>query len=112
DVHEAKAAEDAIAASEARFRLLADNMADIIVCYGRDSVLTFVSGATQATLGYAPDELIGRNVDGLIHPDDVTASLPLYEHHIEQGPGAAPFRVEYRMTRKDGSVVWLEAHPR
>jgi PAS domain S-box-containing protein len=112
DIHETKAAEEVLAASEAHLRLLADNMGDIVACYGRDGVVTFVSGATQATLGYAPEELIGRNVDALIHPDDIDAYNPLYERHVDQGPGAPPFRFEYRMTRKDGSVVWLEAHPR
>ncbi|HEY9216575.1 MAG TPA: PAS domain S-box protein [Phenylobacterium sp.] len=112
DIHDAKAAEEDLAASEARFRLLADNMGDIVSCYGADGVLTFVSGATQATLGYAPEELIGRNVDALIHPDDLKAAHALYERKRSEGPGVAPFLCQYRMTRKDGSVVWLEAHPR
>ena len=112
DVHEIKAAEEVLAASEARYRLLADNMGDIIACYGRDGVLTFISGATKATLGYEPAELLGRSVDSMIHPDDLEQAAVLYEQNFQKGVGAAPFHFEYRMIRRDGSTVWLEAYPR
>jgi PAS domain S-box-containing protein len=112
DVHEAKAAEEVLAASEARYRLLADNMGDVVACYGRDGILTFVSGATKATLGYEPAELVGRDINAMIHPDDAKVAAPLFERKIADGPGAPAFRFEYRMVRKDGSLVWLEAHPR
>jgi PAS domain S-box-containing protein len=112
DVHEAKAAEEDLAASEARYRLLADNMGDIVACYGRDGILTFVSGATMATLGFEPAELVGRDINTMIHPDDAKFAAPLFESHIAEGAAAPSFRFEYRMVRKDGSLVWLEAHPR
>jgi PAS domain S-box-containing protein len=112
DVHDIKAAEEILAASEARYRLLADNMGDIIACYGRDGVLTFVSGATKATLGYEPAELLGRSVDSMIHPDDLGPAAAQYRHNFQKGVGASPFHIEYRLIRSDGSIVWLEAYPR
>jgi signal transduction histidine kinase/ActR/RegA family two-component response regulator len=48
----------------------------------------------------------------MIHPDDAKVAAPLFERHIADGPGAPAFRFEYRMARKDGSLAWLEAHPR
>jgi len=112
DIDEIKAAEEILAASEARYRLLADNMGDIVACYGRDGVPTFVSGATKATLGYEPAELLGRNIGPMFHPDDLAAAEALFQQNVQKGPGSAPFRFEFRMFRKDGSIVWLEAHPR
>jgi len=112
DIDEIRAAEDVQAASEARYRLLADNMGDMIACYGRDGVLTFVAGATQAMLGYEPAELLGRQIGAMVHPDDVPLAEALFEQNFQKGQGAAPFRFEYRLYRKDGSLVWLEAHPR
>ena len=112
DIHEIKAAEEILAASEARYRLLADKMGDIVACYDADGVLTFLSGATKATLGYEPAELVGREIESLMHPDDWEVAAPLFVQHVQKGPRAADFTFEYRMFRKDGSVVWLEAHPR
>ena len=112
DIDEIKAAEELLAAREARYRLLADNMGDIIACYGRDGVLTFLSGATAVILGYEPAELLRRSIDDMVHPADRDAGMAMYAQNIEQGPDAGPFRFEYRMFRRDGTVVWLEAHPR
>jgi PAS domain S-box-containing protein len=112
DVHEQHAADAALKASEARYRLLADNMNDIVVCYGADAVLTFVSGATEAALGYTPSELIGTRMLDLAHPDDKDRATAAYRRHREAGPGAPPFRADSRLFHKDGSVVWLEANPR
>ena len=112
DIHEIKVAEEILAASEARYRLLADNMGDIIACYGRDGVLTFVSGATKATLGYEPTELLGRRIASMLHPDDLEPTAALFEANVQKGVGAAPFRFQFRLIRGDGSIVWLEAHPR
>jgi PAS domain S-box-containing protein len=49
----------------------------------------------------------------MIHPDDAKVAAPLFERKNRRRPPERPaFRFEYRMVRKDGSLVWLEAHPR
>jgi PAS domain S-box-containing protein len=111
DITEQQAAEEALAASEARYRLLADNMTDLMVCSGEDGILTFVSGAAQKILGYEPAELIGRDGTTLVHPDDRESAREQFRRSLD-GPHGEPFRAEYRTRRKDGSYVWVEAHPR
>ena len=112
DVTDSLAAEEALAASEARYRLLAENLTDLAACYAEDGVVRFVSPAAKALLGYEPEELVGRQIAGLLHPDDVARCGAAFTQHRSQGPGAGPFRIEYRMFRKDGSTIWVEAHPR
>lgn len=112
DVHGQRLADEALAASEARYRLLADNMADIIATYGRDGVVTFASGATMEILGYRPYELVGQSIGDMMHPDDLEPARQQFMSHRERGPGGPSFRVEFRMMGKDGRMVWLQANPR
>ncbi|MCR5878151.1 PAS domain S-box protein [Phenylobacterium sp. J367] len=111
DVHAQQAAAEALAESEERYRVLADQMNDMVGCYGRDGNLTFVTGACRQLLGYDPEELVGRNVADLMPQDDADAARLALRRHLELG-GNDPCRIECRMIRKDGSMVWVEGNPR
>ncbi|MGV8929241.1 MAG: ATP-binding protein [Brevundimonas sp.] len=111
DVTESVHAHDRIAASEARYRLLADNATDIIATYGLDGVFSYVSPAIEVSMGYRPEDLVGRSFWQFIHPDDVEGLKAAFVSYLKAGPGAPSPRVPYRGLRKDGQTVWLEAHP-
>jgi PAS domain S-box-containing protein len=113
DIEEQKAAADALAESERRYRLLTDHATDIIACYGEDGDFTFLSPSIATVLGYAPEELIGRHSrDTFMHPDDVQPVWQAFSDFFTDKPDAGSTRVEYRAFRKDGEMIWLEAHPR
>ena len=112
DVTELKLADAAVRESEARYRLLAHNSTDVIACYDRNAVLTFLSPALATVLGYAPEELIGKKTTSIIHPDDVASVMAGFSAYIAAGACADGFRIEYRAFRKDGRMIWLEAHPK
>jgi len=114
DVTEAVAAEQALKASEVRYRLLSENMSDIVTRFGSDGVFRYVSPSIQGVLGYAPEELTGSPIMRLIHPEDAERVRGEFAAHRELGPQASAtmFKVEFRAYRKDGSITWLEAHPR
>ena len=111
DITESVRVHDRIAASEARYRLLADNATDIIATYGLDGVFSYVSPAIEVSMGYRPEELIGRSFWQFMHPDDVDGLRAAFTAYLKAGPDAQPPRVPYRGVRKDGRTVWLEAHP-
>ena len=48
----------------------------------------------------------------IMHPDDIDPVLKKFAAYVAAGPQAPPIRYEYRAFRKDGSMLWLEAHPR
>lgn len=60
-----------LAASEAAYRLLADHATDVIIRTDFASGIVFVSPSVKEILGWAPDDLIGRRVSDLMHPDDL-----------------------------------------
>ena len=112
DVTDSARANEAVAASEARYRLLADNATDVIATYGLDGVFRYVSPAIEGSMGYRPEELVGRSFWNFMHPDDVGGVRAAFASYLKGGPGALSPRVPYRGVRKDGQTVWLEAHPK
>ena len=106
DVTARRAAETALAQSEASHRLLADNSNDIIVRIGDDGRLRFVSQASLRVLGYTPEEVLGQNANLEIHPDDFPAVLAAFRLALNGGKSSAAC---YRQHNKDGRYIWLEA---
>lgn len=60
DITQRKLAEQAVAASEKRFRDIVDVTADWIWEIGVDGRYTYTSNNVQALIGYAPDEVLGK----------------------------------------------------
>lgn len=112
DVTDSIRAHERLAASEARYRLLATNATDIIATYGLDGLFRYVSPAIEVAMGYRPEELVGRSFWNFMHPDDVAGLRAAFTSYLKAGPGAPSPRVTYRGVRKDGRTVWLEAHPK
>ncbi|MFI4975682.1 MAG: PAS domain S-box protein [Caulobacterales bacterium] len=110
DVTERRAAEQAMAQSEARYRLLAENATDIIIRYDRKGVIEFASPAVRQ-LGYEPLQVTGRNMAEFVHPEDHGRTLA---HRTAVARGAPPSdlgRTPFRGLRADGSWVWLQGNP-
>jgi PAS domain S-box-containing protein len=100
------AAEQAIAAAAAEYRMLADNSIDIVIGTASDGTKRYVSPAVRDSLGYEPAELIGPNTPELLHPDDRDAHRKILAT-LESGEASATSVI--RMRRKDGRYTWYEA---
>ena len=111
DVTEARQAERAHVASDTRYRTLAENVSDMIIEAGLDGRIRYISPASLAITGFAPEELIGRTVTDFIVEEDRAASARLLKAAVA-ARSREPWRLEYRVRRKDGEVIWLECHPR
>jgi PAS domain S-box-containing protein len=98
-----------IEASEARYRLLADQASDIIVTYGVDGIVTYVSPSVEISSGKTPVELIGRPVTDMILPEDVPALAESFRALVKLPLGQSSRGVRYRGVHSNGSVRWFEA---
>ncbi|HVF94885.1 MAG TPA: PAS domain S-box protein [Sphingomonas sp.] len=81
---------------------------DLLLMIDLEGVFREVNPAWTSLLGYAPEELIGQQVDSLVHPDDVL----LTEKALHDAAGAPLPTVENRYRHKDGSyrqISWLAA---
>ena len=100
------AAERDAAAAGAHYRLLADHSTDLIIRVGPNWRPVYVSPAAEAMLGYRPEELLALGLRDLLHPDERARAV---DHIRQVAAGTAePFRV-FRMRRKDGRDIWVEA---
>ena len=84
-------AEQAVRASEARFRSLVQNSSDLIFQLDREGVIRFASTSAERVIGHAPDALTGMHVTSLVCPDDLHRVSSYLEaiHHL---PGISPPR--------------------
>src|SRR5215207_5925188 len=106
DVSERKKFEKAIIESEERFRSLVQNSSDIITLLGADGTVLYVSPAVQRVTGYRPEEQVGTNAFGSVHPDDTEQALNTFAEVLKR-PGLHP-PLEFRVPHKDGSWRYLE----
>ena len=106
DITRRHEAERAIRSSEARYRLLARSVTDIIGRIGLDGLRRFCSEATRDSLGCPPAELIGRPLVERVHPDDRDA---LAAGLARLTPDRPTLKTTYRLRHADGRWIWIEA---
>jgi PAS domain S-box-containing protein len=106
DITARKRAEAAVRESEERFRqtfeLAASGMAHVTL----DGHFLRVNRSLCQILGYTKDELVGRSVKELSHPDD--RDLTDAERARVLEGEIANARFEKRYLRKNGAVVWVD----
>jgi len=109
DLSDRIGAEQAVARSEARYRLMAENTHDMIVTSDAAGMITFATPACRRMLGYEPEEMIGQAGLSFVHPDDVDS---LRDGMAGLGVDTAGARLRWRGRHKSGDRwVWLESSP-
>ncbi|ULO08224.1 PAS domain S-box protein [Paenibacillus sp. 19GGS1-52] len=82
------------------YQLIAFKMRDIIYVATPEHICRYCSPSIQEVLGYEPEELIGCDVRGLIHPEDlVVLGFP----EVSDIPS-----VQLRIRHADGDYIWIE----
>ena len=71
DITQRKLAEEALRMSEEKFRSLIENSTDIITILGEAGIIYYLSPSIERSFGYNTQELIGKNISEIIHPDDL-----------------------------------------
>ncbi|HEX4179653.1 MAG TPA: PAS domain S-box protein [Caulobacteraceae bacterium] len=93
------------------YRLLAENISDIIIRADLEGALVYVS-PTCRLWGYEPEELIGRPSTDFVHPDDRERLLANTAQVLQGRRPDDDVDRTIRYRRKDGRWVWLEGNPR
>ena len=105
DITEGKRAEEALRESEEKYRSLTEDSLTGIFIH-QDGRYVFVNDRFAGIHGYRSEELLGRDVLTLVHPDERAL---VEQRASERLKGeAVPQCYEVRRLRKDGKAIWCE----
>ncbi len=106
DTTDAETAVDALRRTSERFRALVRHSSDVIIVVDAKASPSYVSPAMEHVLGYRPDELVGQNLLGLVHPED----RPMCTAHFRTvvGDPTQEHTIELRGRHADGRWRWFE----
>lgn len=101
------AAHQRVAESEERYRLISENMQDIVALHAIDSTVLYCSPAVEALLGYRVEKIVGTRAVQAVHPDDV-ANIGNTIAVFREDDVTDAKTVEYRYRHRQGHYLWLE----
>ncbi|MHC2108937.1 PAS domain S-box protein [Methylobacterium sp. CM6246] len=104
DLIERRIADEALRESEERFRAVAEQAEAGIVIVDAMHRMSFVNDRYCEILGRPRDDLLGRTVQAVTHPDDWAFNEPFYRRAMTEG---ASFTIEKQYLHPDGTVVWV-----
>ncbi len=105
DITKFKQAEEALRQSEQQFRLITENVPDMIVVLDTEGKRLYVSPSYEPILG-DPSALVGTDSFKEIHPDDREIIKRVFKETVKTGVGQ---QTEYRLLSKDGSIRIVES---
>ncbi len=114
DITERRQTEQALRDSEAKYRLIANMMSDVVWTVNMEFRYTYMSPSCEKVFGYMSEEITGRNAAEIRGPEEFSRLLKLFEEEmrLEAAGRADPDRhimLEHMAIHKDGRQVWLES---
>jgi PAS domain S-box-containing protein len=99
--------------SEGRYRLLADNMRDVLFLQDMDFGVQYVSPSAERLFGYTVEEFLQINAMDIFAPGSRERAAESFQKALalaEAGEYEVP-PLEFEYIRKDGSTFWGEITP-
>ncbi len=99
--------------SERRYRLLAENVTDVIWTMDNNLKLTYVSPSVINLMGYTAEEAVALTLEESMDTATLEAAKKAFSEeatniNLPQSERHAPSTYEIQLKRKDGSMVWTE----
>jgi PAS domain S-box-containing protein len=105
DAVRGKKTEKLLREAENRLRQITENMQDLLLLLDKNLIITYASSSYKSILGYAPNEMIGKQVYDFVHPDDLPKVIETTKKAFEQ---RSTGKIEARVRHTDGSYLLLD----
>jgi len=102
DITDNKKAEEALRASEEKFRSIFETAANLITSVNEEGIIVDCNRRILDMLGYRKEEVIGQSMVTIIHPDCVANAENMLREVLTTG---FSYNKEHKMVRKDGSLI-------
>jgi PAS domain S-box-containing protein len=96
-------AEEALRASEEKYRLLVENAGEAVLVV-QEGQLIFANSRSAQMVGVPVSEMVGRPFSDFVHPSDRALVLERYRHRQEGV--AVPAQYSFRVVTPTGRVLW------
>jgi PAS domain S-box-containing protein len=107
EITERKLVEEALRASEKRFRTLIENSSDALSLISSSGTMLYISPSTNRIFGISSEERLGNNAFERVHPDDLSYIKSQFAQLLKH-PGESMI-VQVRTLHGDGTWHWTEA---
>jgi diguanylate cyclase (GGDEF)-like protein/PAS domain S-box-containing protein len=107
DITGRKQAEEALRASEQRFRDVSDATGEYLWELDVNMVYTYVSSRSVDVKGYSPEELLGHTPMEFMPEEDIAPVGEIVNRAIAN---KEPFNLQHRDITKSGAVLWEEVN--
>lgn len=113
DITDRKQTEEALTKSEEKYRIITENMGDIVATLDMDLKFTYISPSVKRLHGYTVEETMQMSLDQIITPESLDLAFKAFEEELrlEKTGTADPDRIrvlELEEYNKDGSTIWVE----
>lgn len=108
EVQDRKIIQKTLQKSEERYRLLAENINDLICLHKPNGEFIYVSHSCKGILGYKPEELVGKYPYDFFHEEEKERiQKDSYKQILQE---KKPSLKTYRFRKKDETYLWFETH--
>ncbi len=104
DIDDLRKSREVLEESERKFRELAESLPDLMWAAHADGSILYNNPQWYAYTGFGPESDLGESWSSILHPDDVTGFLELWQEALEQG---RHFASEARVRGPDGIYRWF-----
>ncbi len=105
NITDKKIYQESILQSEQRYRLLTENMIDIIMQTDTRGFIQFVTPSFEIHLGYRIQDILGKSMFTHLHPDDLVTAKEIVQEAISAAKSCS---LEYRIRTSLGNYIWMQ----